>query len=594
MAILPQGQFSSAQVAAIAGIAPVQPPRGASWLSQVGSGFDIYAKGFVVTPTHFYDPTASSSLCYGTFAQPYNTPAQLMTVFAGDCRKKKLGIKRGTTSRMTAPLTITGYGTADDPFYIVPYGDASALPIWTTDVVTARTDWSVEDGAHPTLYSLGANQTPSGNESEVWDYSSGVGVRYWKRTSKAALETAHASNPTFGFAYWDGGDLWIIPANSSSLDHLEITRSDGADGTDVGIKFTGSGGIVLAGQHVRTTTGAAGMWQPSGNGDFFQRVGCWMEETGIDDGVGTAGGSSAAMSYAGGVSGSTNRLTNIYDAGNYARETMNNSVECTRTDKVLIEYNYGLEIGGKSIVELYAANTNTIIRYCKGLGAQLTKMSLQTQTSVFASWGVWQSGFAEDESTASAALNHDNLVHDCIIDGVDRGVSVGCGGLNIQNNTIVAGYLNSGNSGAGITAGYTAVWTGDISDNYLYARAGSLTLSIDIASNATWSGDYNFFSGEGFSSTNTLFIAAPKKSDGTQQYYSNLTGYKSDQNVVTARDQNSLTGAHYALAPTVIPVQLTASTYAPVGSTLNGGSAISGRTRDFYGKAASTKIGAVS
>ena len=61
--------------------------------------FNIYDRGYVPNPTIFYDPDATTSLCLGTYRQPYNTLAQVNQRCVGNMAGQTLGIKRGSVSR---------------------------------------------------------------------------------------------------------------------------------------------------------------------------------------------------------------------------------------------------------------------------------------------------------------------------------------------------------------------------------------------------------------------------------------------------------------------------------------------------------------
>src|SRR5208283_1391188 len=76
-------------------------PQGASWLNDTITGIDLYKLGFGINPTIFFDSTALSSLCRGTYKNPYNTLNQVNSVLQGSLPGTVLGIKRGTFTRGT-------------------------------------------------------------------------------------------------------------------------------------------------------------------------------------------------------------------------------------------------------------------------------------------------------------------------------------------------------------------------------------------------------------------------------------------------------------------------------------------------------------
>ena len=352
---------------------PGKIPNGLDWITETLHGFDIYKRGFVQRPTLFFDPTATSSLNRGTFQHPYNTATALQAAIKGDMRGQVLGFKRGTTLQAsgTNGLNLAGvYGASGDPFIICPYGDAEALPIVSAHAVPTWT--AVSGGIYK--YAIGAT------EHDIWQN----GMRVWKLnptngstnnntgttvTNEATALTALAAKGA-GWSVFISNTLYFYPyaGENPNSGQVYVSASDYTmlmQYSDV----AASGYVHIAGLDLRYARksaleiSAAAITTISTLDDIVV-AGCKIGKAGVD--AVSPFGSDAVVIYG---ASDTVRATGVKVIGNELYEALNNTVELSGTDGALVEHNYGHDVGGNVIVELWASNSNSITRYNYGKNA---------------------------------------------------------------------------------------------------------------------------------------------------------------------------------------------------------------------------------
>jgi len=337
---------------------PYGVPPGLDWLTDTLNGIDIY-RGFVKRPTVFFDPSASSSIGIGTFKNPYTTQLELQYALAGNQAGQVVGIKRGTTLRVTGASGLnfsTTYGAADRPLIFCPYGDAQNLPIITGGEIISA--WAIEDSG------LNIWAYPLATESDAWQDD----VRLWKKIfSGSAVETL----TTEGSSTYQSGVLYIRPYNGENpnLGQFEIAVADFA------IKIShanvaASGYLHFVGLNVKMSLDTNLRFLPGSTTnivtcDDISIVGCKCSAAGTDKAGQTA---PCCCVIIGNVS-DARRITNLYIGGNYATDALNNAYEINGTSGALVEHNIGSQCGGHTVIEMYASNSDVLARYNIGNGA---------------------------------------------------------------------------------------------------------------------------------------------------------------------------------------------------------------------------------
>lgn len=434
-------------------------PNGLSWLTDTISGFDIYEKGFVKRPTIFVDWNASSSLGLGTFNNPYTTPAQVLArTLNQDMAGQVLGIKRGSilrdeTSALGAStlLTVKGYSSdVDRPFIICPYGDAEALPIITGERRTGTGSlypWTNNGGG---IWYISVDYC-----CHVWDFTRTNG----QKRSPMVASLGAVTVP--GQSYYDAAAdrLYFMPwygEDPNGSGYLINYAFIGMAMTPA--KVAAAGNIQVSGLEVRmgrnncltcnieaadyATITSLPNWNFYGNKIFA---------SGRDKSSYTLNSSNAAFSWYGGWTGAAHVPYSGTVAGNEFCEALNNGFEITGSDGLIVEYNYGHDNGGTSIIELYGSCANAQVRYNVGMrSADRYVLSDGTDmdflASGFADMGVWVgpykiNGAGTAATTSAGALDtgidNNNIHHNLIIDSaVGCKVSAGSG-HKFQHNTFV-------------------------------------------------------------------------------------------------------------------------------------------------------------
>jgi len=550
---------------------PGKVPNGLDWLDDTLHGFDIYSEGFVQRPTLFFDPTATSSLNRGTYANPYNTQAALQSVIKGNMAGQVLGFKRGTTLQVTSNgLNLAGvYGSSGSPFIICPYGDAEALPIISGHTVVST--WTLVDAtSNIWKYTMGAT------ERDV--FQSGVRIKKLHPTNGAqnnSTGTTVTNDATAitaldamgaGWSVYVSSVMYIKPIDGESPNLGQVYTTNSEYGmllqySDVAT----SGYIEVAGLDLRYARdslleiGAAAITTISSCGGI-KVAGCKIGYVGIDtitsqttgDGVVIYGASDAV------------RLTDVHVVGNEIYDCMNNSVELAGTTGALVEHNYSHEIGGNNIIELWSSNSSALIRYNYGRDP-LNVRRLSTSPS---GGGIWFTNYAENgagawgTNDATNAKNANNVAVFNLIENPQAAsfdVRGGTGHVMAHNTLLVDhdaifGTISgkpsapSGLYTAGTAATGFLTWSNNtlyykpstqVAEGYLSPSFVNITAGLGAANSVPLGNNNFYFVGTGYNTANWKHGANSRAKflDGVNaawQYDLSTGGY--------ALDQNSLVG----------------------------------------------------
>lgn len=324
-----------------------------------------------VTPTTFFDPTASAGAGTGTLANPYYNSTQVLAAITGDMKKTILGFKRGTTYLGAFDFSGVYSSDPDNPFMIVPYGSASALPIIDAGVVVA--------GA--TINSGVVWQYTAAQYTEIWQAS--YGKRLYTLINPGAnlaaklvtLNTAGA-----GYCFWDTSALYFIPYGNENPNLGQMYVSSGTLNALV-VRYanvSATGNIVIAGiQAMHAANTGIAIAAPATSSsiatiDNIQLCGNRCINTGTDitanSGANLGGDSVSAYGLS-----DTIRITNLRISGHFDMDIGNNSVETGFTNGAKVLWNYSNDCIGHGIVELWQSNSNALIAYCQAQFPNLTQ-----------------------------------------------------------------------------------------------------------------------------------------------------------------------------------------------------------------------------
>lgn len=405
-------------------------PPGLDWLTDTLNGIDIYGKGFVKTPTLFFDPSATGSLNRGTLKHPYNTQAEVGAAVSGNMAGHVLGFKRGT--RLRGGLALNVCGSAGNPFFIVPYGDAEALPIISGGIIISS--WILVDaGNNVWSYALGAT------EHDCWQDD----IRLWKKAWNTNAVTTLTQE---GDSTYNSSTLYIRPYNSETpnLGQMQVSTVDRA----IDIRYSdvsATGYITICGMnaqyardsalYINKPTGATAITSCAD----IEIVGCQTSAAGVDnaadvgrDGVLVWGPSDAV------------RLTGLRVLGNYSTDVLNNPIEFSNTTGAIFERNIAYNYGGNGI-EMWASNSDALVRhnwYDFGSNRELRGTRTRIQSGLGGS-GFWLNNLDSATMLAdnTATKNTGNVViFNLFTRFRQRGARLNqCGaGCKVQHNTFYA------------------------------------------------------------------------------------------------------------------------------------------------------------
>jgi hypothetical protein len=328
-----------------------------------------------IRPTYFYDPDASGSSGAGTFRNPFTTIAEIQATLKNSQPGQALGIKRGSYTRGTLILGVAG--AAGDPFFIVPYGDAKELPVFSGE--TVRTSWAPYDG-DTRIWQL------SGLADAVDVYDVGY-VPYGQVGSRLLYVTAadlgskitaiedYIAAPVPGtagvFAY-DGTTIyaWFVDATTEANPNLgQVVTADASHALYLSNGNVAAGGNVtvykIAAYFARNNALQYAASALATSIDSVHILKCEAAYTGAQGGTGDNLGQDAISVY--GYDQSV-LATHVVVKDNYCHDCQNNAVELGYTSGAAVESNVAVNICGNSVVELWTNNTNCRVLFNRGYG----------------------------------------------------------------------------------------------------------------------------------------------------------------------------------------------------------------------------------
>ena len=417
-------------------------PPSTPWLTDTLNGLDLYRLGFGVTPTVYFDPAAGEiSRNLGTYQNPYTTLAQVQARCAGFMGGQVLGVKRGSFVRGT--LALNCYGSSSAPFVIAPYGDALAMPVFCGG--TVQTGWSpyTADARIWTLNGV-AQAVDVFADGERLFAVTGAGL-----AAKIAALQAFIAAPVGGAAgafAWDGATLyaWFADGAAPTLGQAETADAANAvlinypDVADTGF-ITLAGMAAIMSRYSAFSIGPAnvvGEHAPAG----LQIVACQGGRAGAQ--LDATLSADAFQVY--GID-DAHRVSDLYLAGNYAFDTLNNAYEVAAVSGGTVERNIGWNAGGNSIIEMWALCSDIAVQFNRGYNDPLAGQRL---SSSYHNGGVWRTnystvtGSASDDAKSGGNVVRFNYIQDPGQNGVDV---LGGVGDQYYNNTVVGARQGWGN-----------------------------------------------------------------------------------------------------------------------------------------------------
>lgn len=471
---------------------PYANPLGLSWINDTLPNIDLYVLGFSAEPTMFFDPSATASRALGTFSDPFTTQAQVQLACTGDMSGQVLGIKRGTTLRVTGTegLALSCYGSAAKPFIICPYGNATALPIITAGVV--RSGWIVHAGSIYKITGVAQNTDIFQNDQ-----------RLWKKTSLAGITGE-------GMSFYDSGTSTLYAWAYGSIDPNTATMETQGSEFAVSIRYSNvaaSGNVHVVGIDARKGRNISLRAGPpvvldaitSVSGVWF--IGCRGGQAGYDA-AGLTAASDAVLMY--GVSDAV-RATNCMMIGCEGYDCLNNAFETANMDGLIHDSNYGHDVGGNSILELWSSCSNCQVRNNTGERAN----SRGRIFTAYHAGGIWATVFSNvaGTTTSHAAFQGNaydfNIIRDAEIQGIEI---YGGTGSKVRQNTFYNSVGISTNRLINIFTNCTLAGACDaeVSNNvavcgntgnrfFIDILQGAATSSTGAAITATVTGDNNAY-----------------------------------------------------------------------------------------------------
>ena len=407
-----------------------------------------------LTPTLFFDSTATSSTGAGTLANPFRTNADLqayLTSVSGDMRGKIPGFKRGTVISEFLQFYLSNGSYADlggiqtdasYPMIVCAYGDAADKPRIT--LARASTGWSTVSGS-PGILAKAFTSQP-----EIYQVGDYHAVADYKRYVCHASVTSLATLATYGvgYAWWDNTNkiMYIYAhVNSTASGMLEeITSKTGT--LDVRYKDQASTGhIQLHGLNIDGSGDVPLSIQPSGTPTAITSItglvinDCDISRSGIDDGVYT--NASSLLNIVG--RSDTYRVTGAYVGNCNFAHARNNMTEVTNSDGIIFENNVGKKITGK-LFEFWQSASNSVVRYCYASSyGKYGELFPKAESGNYSNLGFWVAGRSDNAGTVDGTKNANNLVAFCHVDGFKGpGASIIAGELILVNNLIDCGNVS--------------------------------------------------------------------------------------------------------------------------------------------------------
>lgn len=535
-------------------------PRGMSWLPLGLYNVNFYVLGFSEQPTIFLDPSATGSKNLGTYENPFTTQDQVQLACSGDMSGQVLGVKRGSTLRVSGAngLTLDCYGTAGKPFVVCPYGEDEKLPVITAGVI--RKDW-VQHSAN--IYKItGVTQNTDVFQDEK---------RLWKKTSLAGLT---AEGTSFFDAATSTFYAWAYGSVNPNTVTMEIQGSDYA----INVRYSNipaTGQVHVVGMDcrkarnisLRASRPAVFSAMTSVSGLWF--IGCTAGQAGYDA-VGLTIASDAVLLY--GASNAV-RATDSMIIGCEGYDCLNNSFETANVDGLIHNGNYGHDAGGNTVLEAWSSCSNMKVSNNFGIRSSNTGRIFTN----YHNGGIWATTYndvAGGANQSHAAFQNNLYEFNVIAESQGQCIQIDGGtGNKIYHNTLHNSAGTPTNRMLNLFSNCRTPGTADadVSNNLLMCGSSSNRVMVDIvqgsvtatdegavALNATVTGDNNAY----------LAWAAPtaqlrvRKSTGvTLNGQSGLAAYKA---LVAPFDSAST-------ANWTTPSALITEDYRPLGAMLTGG-----------------------
>ena len=535
-------------------------PQGMSWLQDTMPNINMYALGFSAEPTMFLDPSVIESKNLGTIDNPFTTQAQVQLACRGDMSGQVLGIKRGSTLRVTGVdgLVFDCYGTAAKPFIICPYGDAQALPIITAGAV--RQDWVQHSGSIYKITGVTQNTDVFQNEQ-----------RLWKKTSLAGITGE-------GMSFYDSGTSTLYAWAYGSLDPntviMEIQGSDYA----INVRYSNvpqTGNVHVVGMDCRKArnislrmarptvfaamAGVSGLWF----------IGCRAGQAGYDAAALT-NASDAVLLY--GASDAV-RATNSMIIGCEGFDSLNNSFEVANVDGLIVDGNYGHDAGGNTVLEAWSSCSNMMVRNNYGLRSS-------NAGRIFTNYhngGIWATTYndvAGGANQSHAAFQNNVYEFNVIAESQGQCIQIdGGSGNKVYHNTLYnsAGTPTNRMLNLFSNCQTPGVADADVSNNLLMCGSSSNRVMVDIVQGSVTATDVGAVALTAtVTGNNNAYLAwsAPT----AQLRVRNASG-------VSLNGQSGLAAYKAAAAPFdasatsnwTTPDALTSTAYRPRGAMLTGG-----------------------
>lgn len=428
-------------------------PKGlGSFFADTFNGINFFTEGFEKTPNVFFDPNASSSLGYGTYRQPFNSQAQIEAYFTsigGNFAGKVLGVKRGSRFQTVADfLSLNLSGTTSSPAYIVPYGDALALPLF--DAASRKTDWVIHDQTDPS--NIIWKRTVISGGVPIWRGSVYASTRMEYITYDASLTNLKAKGR--GWMTHNTTTIYFIPVGNENPNDAEYYTSDSATALGIVVKdIANKGGLIVCGMHAARGYGISLLFEDEGatGSSSNALIGCPMTDNG---GPGVSGtGNGLTMK---GIN-QANPMLNSRVVANYGTRTEHNVMEFSHCTGFTVESNVGYD-NGDFLVELWSNCNNFTIRY--------NRSDAPASHPYYGVVGTRNNGIVvegkDDAGVANGTTSVGNVAYgNLIIRTAISGLMVRRGEMDFYNNTVIATSTTGGTVATCGEAGDTDFGAGD-------------------------------------------------------------------------------------------------------------------------------------
>lgn len=536
---------------------------GLDWLSSTRNGIDIY-RDYVREPTIFFDPSSTATKSLGTFEFPYKTQSEIENVVRGNMSGEVLGFKRGTKLRVTGNLglNLVVHGVATNPFLMCPYGDAEELPVITSAAVV---NWTLHNrNENIWSYYVGAN------EQVVWRHGARLPKAEFSTTGQGALMLLP------GWSAFNNGTMYIrLDSGESANDGFtEVTVSRYTFLLNPDHTVSETGNLVVCGLDIQSARNNAFLCvarTPGVISDIhnIHIVGCNFSGAGVDNMENLGRGGMVVY----GVSDAI-RVKELYVAGCYSENNLNNAYEIAGTSGALIEKNMSYNCSGHSVIELWKSTDNCTVRYNWG---DLSGVN-GTQNHK-AGGGIWLNNFNfNDRGDPTNTLNTDcKFVFNLATRFKWYGIWLNGGsGHVVQHNTFFADMdatapdpADSSNQPLGWrTTGNAAAGFANISNNLFYWKAPEInkrriTMLAMMGGklgneNSIPTGDSNIYFYDAEGSRESNFMYNNNRGQSNFLIYKNeLAPYALDQNSICSSRiiGGTLTGSALGfISPTIMPV----------------------------------------